>query len=524
MIPTILLILLALLSSFSLMLILFALLGTLLAVLAGYALRASLYWKWRNVPGPTGWPLLGSFYEVANVLYPRCFVLNAWTKKYGKVFGYLEGTTPVLVISDLDMIRQLFVEKFDFFYARKLTNQLHGDMEKTEEEPIVNLFTSRGSRWIRMRSLASPIFATTNMRKVEGIVEESASQMLEILDDDVHTNGVNIHSYYQEYTFDVISRLCMGQDETLLFQNPNVEVVKSVLLRSHRVLPWYLAVAFPRFQFQVKKLFMNHENVRGGQIGRLFMICRQLVVDRQAEQDGEEAPGNDFVDFLLAHATEEIADRELHDEFERKATPEDIVGACFVFLLAGFDTTANSLACASFLLAKHPKKMRKAQEEIDRVIGLRAVTYDSTRQMPYLEAIVKETLRLYPVGYFAVSRECTKDTTLGGIPIEQGVQVEVDVIGIHKDEEIWGKNADDFVPERWLGDTTRDRMAFLAFGAGKRECVGRKLGMSEAITGLIHVLRRYNLKTGPNTEDELQLHGCTTTSPEAVTLYLERRN
>ncbi|EGT40631.1 hypothetical protein CAEBREN_19637 [Caenorhabditis brenneri] len=477
------------------MLILLALLGTLLAILAGYALRASLYWKWRNVPGPTGWPLLGSFYEVANVHQPRCFILNKWTKIFGKVYGYYEGVRPVLVISDIAMVRELFIEKFNSFYGRKLTNMLHGDMEKTEEEPVV-----------------------------EGIVEESASQMLEILGDAVHTNGVNIHSFYQEYTFDVISRLCMGQDETLLFRNPNVEVVKSVLLRSHRVLPWYLAVAFPRFQFQVKKLFMNHENVRGGQIGRLFMICRKLVVDRQAEQNGEDAPGNDFVDFLLKHATEEIADRQLHDAFERKATPEDIVGACFVFLLAGFDTTANSLACASFLLAKHPKKMRKAQEEIGRVIGLRAVTYDSTRQMPYLEAIVKETLRLYPVGYFAVSRECTKDTTLGGIPIEQGVQVEVDVIGIHKDKEIWGKNADDFVPERWLDDTTRDRMSFLAFGAGKRECVGRKLGMSEAITGLVHVLRKYNLKTGPNTEDELQLHGCTTTSPEAVTLYLERRN
>ncbi|EGT40381.1 hypothetical protein CAEBREN_10122 [Caenorhabditis brenneri] len=358
-----------------------------IGLFVGYTHRAQYYWRRRGLPGPIGWPLLGNFYDVSDANFPRCYVLNSWTKMFGKVFGYMEGSVPTLVISDVAMS--------------------------------------------------------------EGVVEESARAMMVELDRADKDEGLNIHLFFQEFTYDVICRLSVGQTEPSLFRNEGVSIVKGILLRSHRVLPWYLAVAFPNWQVYIKKLFYNHPNVRGDDIGKLFAFCHGAVEARIAKKaenlrKGIEHPVNDYIDEFLEYHVEKI-DEECT---EKQATTLDIVGACFVFLLAGLDTTANTLGYAVYLLAKNPKKMEIAQEEIDEFVGENEVTYNETRNLGYVEAAIKEALRLYPVGYFACSRTCTKTTTLGGIRVEKGTQVEVDMIAVHKDKELWGENVNDFEPER----------------------------------------------------------------------------
>uniref|UniRef100_A0A1I7TRP1 Cytochrome P450 n=1 Tax=Caenorhabditis tropicalis TaxID=1561998 RepID=A0A1I7TRP1_9PELO len=462
---------------------------------------------------------------------------------FGKIFGYMEGSVPVLVISDLDVIQEIFVRKFDHFYARKLTNMLHGDMENSTEEPIVNLFVARGSRWKRLRALASPVFTVNSLKKIHPTMEDSILVMMNHLEQNVNGQGINIHEYFQELTYDVISRLAMGQPDSQLFNNPGIQVTKAVFMRTHRVLPWYLAVAFPKYQFQIKKLFINHENVRGGDIGQIFMFCAKSVMSRlqervscfartngmgvfQAENAklGVENTERDFIDmFLNFYSETAVEDTEFGTAIEKKVNAEDVIGACFVFLLAGFDTTANALAYAAFLLARHPEKMRLAQEEIEKCCLSESISYDDTTKLKYLDSVVKEALRLYPIGWFACSRECVASTDVGGIRIEKGTMIEVDVMAVHRSKEIWGDDADDFNPERWLNPKPRHTMSWIPFGAGNRQCVGLKLGMSEAKTTLAHLLRKYNIRTGPDTEEKLQLLGCTTTSPKSVTIYLEPR-
>ncbi|CAL2051701.1 unnamed protein product [Caenorhabditis brenneri] len=489
-----------------------------------YAHRAQYYWRRRGVPGPIGWPLLGNFYDVSDANFPRCFVLNKWTKMFGRTFGYMEGSVPTLVISDVAMVREMFGD-FDSFHSRKLTNMIHGDVESVVEEPIVNLFIASGARWKQARNFISQVFMPKNIRLSENTVETSAVAMIDCINRKNLDDGINIHSFFQEFTYDVICRIALGQPEPNLFGNGEISIVKGILLRSHRVLPWYLAVAFPTWQVYIKKMFYNHPNVRGEDVGRLFAICRQAVTARIAEKEenlrnGIEHPVNDFIDEFLQYHVDKIDEKSR----DKQATTSDIIGACFVFLLAGFDTTANTLGYAAYLLAKNPKKMEIAQEEINEFVGENVVTYNDTRNLSYVEAVIKEALRLYPVGYFACSRTCTETTTLGGIRVEKGTQVEVDMIAVHKDIELWGENVNDFEPERWLQPGLKQAdMPWFPFGGGRRQCVGRNLGMFESISALAHVLRKYDLKIREKSEDELHLLGCTSTSPEAVTLYLEPR-
>ncbi|PIC12933.1 hypothetical protein B9Z55_028033 [Caenorhabditis nigoni] len=508
-----------------------------------YFRRKHKYWSNRGIDGPQGLPLLGNFYDVADVNKPRCFVLNEWTKLYGETFGYYEGTVPVLVTSNLELLNEVFIKQFDHFYARKLTNMLHGDMESLQEEPRVNLFTARGPRWQKLRALTTPGFSVASLKRLHGKIEESVFRMVELLGEHENGGAFNIHIFFQEFTYDVISRLAMGQQRVKQFENAGIDVVKKILLKTHRVLPWYLASIFPQFEFKVKKLFYNHENVRGGKIAELFMYCAKSVMERMKQRvsvcenfalfnillqgekaaQGQEIEQNDFIDLFLDHHSEIEQSYNESRKTIKQASAEDVIGSCFVLLLAGFDTTANALGCAAHLLALNPEKMKIAQEEIDEVCSSDNITYEQIGQLQYLDAVIKESLRLSPVAWFACSRECVKQTTLGPHLIDEGVRIEADVKAIHYSKEIWGDDAELFVPERWFAEQHHP-LSSLAFGAGKRKCVGMRLGMSEAKMALAHVLRKWSIAAGPGTEEKLHFQGCTTTSPEKVTVHLKARS
>ncbi|UMM43552.1 hypothetical protein L5515_019015 [Caenorhabditis briggsae] len=500
------------------------------AVIASYFKWIHTYWKRRGVDGPVGLPFIGSFYDLADKDKPRGYILHEWTKKFGSIFGYYEGATPVLVVSDVYVLQEIFIKKFDCFYARKNTNRIHGDLECSQEEPRVNLFAARGARWKRLRSLASPAFSVRALKQVHNKMENSVLCMIDHMAKHENSAAFNIHEYYQEFTYDVISRLAMGQAYSEQFNNEGVNIVKKIFMRSNRTLPWYLAVLFPRFQNTVKNFFFKHESIRGGDVALLYKFCEKAVYDRIKERSANaeqeiENDQNDFIDMFLDYYTEaEIEDAEFGTTVEKKVTSEDVIGSCFVFLLAGFDTTANALAYASYLLAKNPEKMHKAQQEIDEICTSENISYDDIAKLNYLDSIIKEALRIYPVAWFACSRECVKTTTLGGLVIDKGVRIEADVTALHHSKEIWGENAEQFVPERWLESSApRHTMSWIPFGAGPRQCVGMRLGMSEAKTALAHVLRKWSIVAGPETEEQLRIQGCTTTSPESVTVYLEAR-
>ncbi|CAI2358122.1 unnamed protein product [Caenorhabditis sp. 36 PRJEB53466] len=503
---------------------------TLLALLCGYFKWLHTYWKRKGIDGPSGFPFIGSFYQLADRKFPRGLIINQWTKTYGQVFGYYEGATPVLVISDLEMLQEMFVKKFDCFYHRKMTHMITGNLESVKEEPRVNLFSAQGSRWKRLRALMTPVFSVKSVKKIHATMEDSVLAMVALLEKHVDGEPFNILEYYQELTYDVVSRLAMGQPHSELFNNEQVDMVRKIFDRTQRVWPWYLTVTFPYFKNAIKDFFFKHPNVRGGDVGKLHKICENAVQIRLKEraenaEKNVEKEQNDFIDMFLDYYSESVKDGVFGETVEKKVTADDVVGACFLFLLAGFDTTANTLAYASYLLAKNPAKMDIAQEEVTRVCRSPNISYDEIVGLKYMDAVVKESMRLYPVGAFACSRTCMKSTTLGNLQIDVGVSVEADVHALHRSTEIWGDNPDVFFPERWLDPNAahRHNMSWIPFGAGPRQCVGIRMGMIEVKLALAHILRKYSMIGGAHSEKELNLIGCATMAPEKVTVYLETR-
>ncbi|KAK5979235.1 Unspecific monooxygenase, partial [Trichostrongylus colubriformis] len=402
-------------------------------------------------------------YELTDMGKPVALVLQEWTKIYGKVYGIQEGLRRTLVISDVEMVHELFMTKFDYFHGRK-SSVISGDVNN---DPRVHLFESQGIR---------------------PTVESSALALMEFFEKEADRKAFDIYPFYKEFTLDVIYRVAMGQNGSRLFvDKEKFLAVDTLFHRSLRHPVLFLASSIAPSNPLLRALY-----------------CRPRMAKRSAENDEHQEP-TDFIDLLLDARAEEEFDNTA--EFSKagvqvmkRLTREEIAAQCFVFLVAGFDTAAGSLAFCTYLLAKNPNIQKNLQEEIDEYCNKESINYETLVSMKYLDAVIREALRMYPLATFANSRRCMKSTTLGGIPIEEGEYVAVDTMSLHFDREIWGNDADVFRPERWIESSERPSAAFLAFGFGPRQCIGMRLANMEQKLVLAHLLQRYHIVETEDTE------------------------
>lgn len=157
---------------------------------------------------------------------------------------------------------------------------------------------------------------------------------------------------------------------------------------------------------------------------------------------------------------------------------ETIKDLMLVLLSAGTDTSSGTMEWALSVLLNNPQILKKAQNEIDKVVGHdRLIDESDVAKLPYLQSIIKETMRMYPVGPLLVPHESSEDCVVGGFHIPRGTMLLVNMWVIQNDPKIWD-DATKFKPERFGGfEGVRDGFKLLPFGSGRRSCPGEGLAM-----------------------------------------------
>ncbi|EFO91748.1 CRE-CYP-13A10 protein [Caenorhabditis remanei] len=502
-----------------------------------YYLWIWTYWRRRGITGPLGYPIVGSFPKTLKSEYPQYLQIRDWTKQYGSVFGYTEGTIRTLVVSDSDLVHELFVKQYDNFYGRRL-NPIQGDPEK---DPRTNLFSAQGFRWKRLRAISSPTFSNNSLRKINLTVEDSALELLRHIEEQTSVGEqIDMLQFYQEFTMDVIGRIAMGQNDSQMFKNPLLNFVKAIFGDNRKHIP-LIGGVFPSFAqlfrfFMLKLPFLGAANFIHVNNTMIAAVNNRIAQRENDAKNGMEiGEPQDFIDlFLDARADDVEHFGENNGDFSksssysnRQLTTSEIVGQCIVFLIAGFDTTALSLSYSTFLLATHPEIQSKLQEEVDRECTNPEISFDQLSKLKYMDCVIKETLRLYPLGTLANSRRCMRATKLGDVEVEVGTTVQVDTWSLHTDPKIWGDDAKEFKPERWLSadsDLIFQKGGYIPFGLGPRQCIGMRLAYMEEKMLLAHILRKFTFVTGVKTDIPLKLHGRATTQPESVWMHLKPRH
>src|SRR6266702_547964 len=168
------------------------------------------------------------------------------------------------------------------------------------------------------------------------------------------------------------------------------------------------------------------------------------------------------------------------------------------FLIAGHETTSGLLSCTLYALLKHPDVLKKAYEEVDRVLGPdidAKPTYQQVTQLTYITQILKEALRLWPPAP-AYGISPLKDETIGGkYKLKKNMFVLVLPLALHRDPSVWGPNPDAFDPENFSreAEAARPVNAWKPFGNGQRACIGRGFAMHEAALAIGMILQRFKL-------------------------------
>ncbi|GMT23067.1 hypothetical protein PFISCL1PPCAC_14364, partial [Pristionchus fissidentatus] len=257
----------------------------------------------------------------------------------------------------------------------------------------------------------------------------------------------------------------------------------------------------------------------------LMDMLKKNVEQRKMErkENGNEETG-DFIDLFL-DAEVDASEVQFGEDSDttKKLSSDEIVGQCLVFLLAGFDTTANSIAYATHFLANNADVQRRLIEEVDDfLLENETIEVDKLSNLKYMEAVLKESLRHYPLASLAVTRECAKACEIGGFKFEVGDMIATDTWSMHMDEKVWGADAKEFRPERWLEEPTRPRAAFQSFGEGPRICLGMRLAYMEEKMAMIKLMSKFTIEKTPNT-NPIKLVGSQTVNPERVMVKLVPR-
>jgi len=163
-------------------------------------------------------------------------------------------------------------------------------------------------------------------------------------------------------------------------------------------------------------------------------------------------------------------------------------------MLAGRETTANTLSWSLALLSAFPATRARLEEEVDSVLGGRPPSAADVAALPYTMAVVHEALRLYPPAW-TVERSAIAGDVVEGSPVPARSQVTIGTYLVHRDPEYWS-DPSGFDPGRFLGDAAADRprYAFIPFGGGRRACVGQSFAELEAVLVLASIAQRYRLE------------------------------
>ena len=334
-----------------------------------------------------------------------------------------------------------------------------------------SLLTAEGDEWLRHRRLASPAF---HRDRVEGYGRTMARYAEDSVESWRDRQTVDVHDEMTALTLRIVART--------LFDNDVTARIEEVARLGTEIQDFYY-LRFASLRFLIPTWLPTPGNRRLAQLTRrLDDVVYGIIRERHTGEDR-----GDLLSMLLLARDEHgagMSERQVRDEV-------------MTLLLAGHETTALALTWAFTLLDRHPEVRNRLETELAEVIGDRPTRPEDVPALTYTQAVLNETLRLYPPAY-VTGREAVRDTMIGGVRVPRRHIILVSMYTTHRDRRFFPE-PDTFRPERWLDGLEKrlPRGAFIPFGMGSRKCIGAAFAMMEATLLLATIARRWRFELIP---------------------------
>ncbi|RGP76777.1 bifunctional p-450:nadph-p450 reductase [Fusarium longipes] len=444
------------------------------------------------IPEPPGYPLIGNLGEFkTNPLND----LNRLADTYGPIFRLHLGSKSPIFVGSNAFINEVCDEK-------RFKKTLKSVLSVVREGVHDGLFTAFEDEpnWGKAHRILIPAFGPLSIRNMFPEMHEIANQLcMKLARHGPHT-PVDASDNFTRLALDTLALCAMDYRFNSYYKeelHPFIEAMGDFLLESGN--------RNRRPAFAPNFLYRAANDKFYADIALMKSVADEVVATRKQNP-------SDRKDLLAAML--EGVDPQTGD----KLSDDNITNQLITFLIAGHETTSGTLSFAMYHLLKNPDAYNKLQKEIDEVIGRNPVTVEHLTKLPYLSAVLRETLRISsPINAFGL--EAIEDTFLGGkYHIKKGEIVLSLLSRGHVDPVVYGPDADKFIPERMLDDEfARLNKEFpncwKPFGNGKRACIGRPFAWQEMLLAMALLFQNFNFtQTDPNYE--LQIKQNLTIKPD----------
>jgi cytochrome P450/nitrite reductase/ring-hydroxylating ferredoxin subunit len=459
-----------------------------------------------TLPGPKGLPLLGNLLQLD--VTQLHLVLERWANTYGPLYRFRMATRPVVAIAEPALIHEVLRHRPETY--RRL-----GSIAPVLMEMGINgVFSAEGEHWSRQRRVAMQALNTQHLRHFFPTLTMVTARLKARWDRAAATGQVvDVQKDLMRYTVDVTTNLAFGYDLNTLEDTGDV-------LQQHleHILPMLnRRVNAPWPYWHVVKLPADRA------LDKALAAIRQAIAEfiaqsraRLAQDPALAAHPSNFLEAMLAARDEEGA-----------FTEDEIVGNVLTMLVAGEDTTANTMAWMIHFMTEYPTLQDTMQQDVDAVLGDASMLqqFQDHDRLTYVEAMAHETMRLKPVAP-VLFFETNHAVELGGVHIPAGTALFLLTRHGGMQESAFAA-ATHFQPERWLTGAAGPQSgpqpsAFMPFGGGPRFCPGRNLALLEIKAVMAMLCRNFSLTKADATKPVGE-HFAFTMTPRNLLVQVSRR-
>jgi cytochrome P450 / NADPH-cytochrome P450 reductase len=427
------------------------------------------------IPQPPTKPVIGNMLSLDSSAPVQN--LTRLAKTLGPIFWLDMMGAPLVVVSGHDLVDELSDEK-------RFAKVVRGPLRRVRAIGGDGLFTAdtHEPNWSKAHNILLQPFGNRAMQSYHASMVDIAEQLVKKWERLNADDEIDVVHDMTALTLDTIG-LCGFDYRFNSFYRRDYHPFVESLVRSLETIMMIRGLP-------MENLWMNK---RRRDLAADVAFMNKMVDEIVAERRKSATATDDYKDMLAAMMTG--VDRATGEQLD----DVNIRYQINTFLIAGHETTSGLLSYTLYALLKHPDVLRKAYDEVDRVLGpdLNArPTYQQVTQLTYITQILKEALRLWPPAP-AYGISPLKDETIGAgkYTLTKGTFITILVAALHRDLSIWGPNADAFNPENFSREAEAKRPinAWKPFGNGQRACIGRGFAMHEAALAIGMILQRFKL-------------------------------
>lgn len=413
------------------------------------------------LPGPRGLPWIGNLHRIRRSAFHQ--TLEAGVAHWGPVYRFRFGRQPMVVVADAELANAVLKARPDAF---RRSSQL--ERVSVMGVGTGGVFMAEGERWRRQRPVVVQSLDTGHLRQFFPTLLRVTDRLRRRWEGGALPSGRDVQADLMRFTVDVTASLAFGQEINTLEERG--EIIQEHLDKIFPTIQRRLLAPVPYWRWL--RLPADRDLERS--VRRIYATIADFVADGRAQlaarPELHESPENLLQSLLVAAESDPLFGER------------DVADNVLTMLLAGEDTTANTLAWALYFLAGHPEVQERMAAEIATALpGGRFADFGQTRDLPYIEAVIQETMRLKPVAPLNIV-EANRGLEIGGLRLRRGDPVAILTRAIALREPAFSE-PERFDPPRWLrADPDRrgfDPHSFMPFGSGPRLCPGRSLALLE---------------------------------------------